>query len=137
MRYKVLLVDDHEVVRQGIRRLIEGESQFTVCGEASNGKEAVEKAATLKPNVVLMDLSMPVMGGIEAARHIRHLSPVTKIVILSLHDSSQVEQQAKKAGADAFVCKSQSADVLIQTILGLLGEERGEYEEHQAAARRV
>lgn len=120
MRHRVLLVDDHQLVREGIKHVLEHDSGLFVCGEAENGKEAVAKTITLKPDVVLMDLSMPVMGGIEATGLIRRSSPATKIIILSLHDSNLVEEQAKKAGAHAFVCKSRSAGDLIDVINAIL-----------------
>lgn len=122
MSYKILLVDDHPLVREGIKRVLEQDSALSVCGEAENGKEAVAKTLTLNPDVVLMDLSMPVMGGIEATGLIRQMSPGTKILIVSLHDSAQVAEQAKKAGASAFLCKSRSAEDLIEAINTMLRE---------------
>lgn len=122
MRHKILLVDDHQLVREGVKRVLEQDSALSVCGEAENGKEAVAKTLALNPDLVLMDLSMPIMGGIEATGLIRQMSPDTKILIVSLHDSAQVAEQAKKAGANAFLCKSRSADDLIQAINTILQE---------------
>jgi DNA-binding NarL/FixJ family response regulator len=121
---RILIVDDHEIVRSGLRRLVERESGWEVCGEAGNGKEAIEKALALKPDLVLMDISMPVMNGIEATRQIRQLSPVTKIVIVSLHDNEVITAQAKDAGADAYVVKACRSEILIDTIAAVLGEGR-------------
>ena len=85
MSTRILIVDDHEIVRSGLRRLVERESGWEVCGEAGNGKEAIEKALVLNPDLVLMDISMPVMNGIEATQVMMPtLSLVTKIVIVSL-----------------------------------------------------
>ena len=95
-----------------------------MCGEAGNGKEAIEKALALKPDLVLMDISMPMMNGIEATRQIRQLSPVTKIVIVSLHDNEVITAQAKDAGADAYVVKACRSEILIDTIAAVLGEGR-------------
>jgi DNA-binding NarL/FixJ family response regulator len=132
MRHKILLVDDHQLVREGIKRVLEHDSRLSVCGEAENGKEAVAKTLALNPDLVLMDLSMPIMGGIEAAGLIRRMSPATKILILSLHDSAQVAQQAKKAGANAFLCKSRSADDLIDAINTILEADAASH--YRAAA---
>jgi DNA-binding NarL/FixJ family response regulator len=93
-----------------------------VCGEAVNGKEAIEKALALNPDLVLMDISMPVMSGIEATRQIRRVSPVTKIVIVSLHDDESITAEAKSAGADAYVVKACPSGILLKTIAAVLGE---------------
>jgi DNA-binding NarL/FixJ family response regulator len=122
MAYRILLVDDHAVVREGFKRLLD-DSTLTICGEAANGAEAIEKVLALKPDLVLMDLSMPVMGGIEATRQIRQLSPATKVIVVSLHDSQQAVQQAKSAGASAYVVKTRSAAELIEVVKAVLGKE--------------
>jgi len=115
---RILLVDDHEAVRKGIRSIIEG--QYIVCAEASNGKEGVERVIELKPDLVVLDISMPTMGGFEAARRIRSVTPATKILMLSLDSSPQVEKDAKAAGADAFVAKGASVSTLLATVEQLL-----------------
>jgi len=125
MRHNVLVVDDHEIVREGVKCVLANHPALHVCGEAKNGQEAVEKAVALKPDLVLMDISMPVMGGIEATRQIRRLSPTIKIVVLSLHDSPQIAEHAKKAGANAYVNKSCSAEILFKTILAAVEELDG------------
>ena len=122
MTYRILLVDDHAMVREGFKRLLDVPG-LSICGEASDGKEALEKVAALKPDLVLMDLSMPVMGGIEATREIRRLSPAVKVIIVSLHDSVHAATQAKHAGADAYVVKSRSAAELLEAISVVLGED--------------
>jgi DNA-binding NarL/FixJ family response regulator len=119
---RILIVDDHEIVRSGLRRLVERQSGWEVCGEAVNGKEAIDKALALNPDLVLMDISMPVMNGIEATRQIRRLSPVTKIVIVSLRDDESITAEAKKAGADAYVVKACASEILLETIAAVLGE---------------
>lgn len=122
MAYRILLVDDHVVVREGFKRLLDSPA-FTICGEAGNGKEAVERVLELRPDLVLMDLSMPVMGGAEATREIRRLSPTTKVIVVSLHDSKQAVAEAKQAGASAYLVKSRTADDLIEAVAAVLGQD--------------
>jgi DNA-binding NarL/FixJ family response regulator len=122
MVIKILVVDDHEIVRRGLCRLIEGHCGWKVCGQAGDGKEAIEKTLALKPDVVLMDISMPIMNGIEATRQIRRVSPSTKILILSLHDDRAIATEAKEAGADAYVLKTSPCEALLSTIAAVLGE---------------
>ena len=100
---KILLVEDHEIVRRGLYDLIDGHSGWKVCGEAGNGKEAIEKVLALNPDLVLIDLSMPIMSGIEATKQIRRLCPSVKIVIVSMYDSQRI--MAAEAGANAYVTK--------------------------------
>jgi DNA-binding NarL/FixJ family response regulator len=107
-----------------LRRLVEGQSGWEVCGKAGNGKEAVEKALALKPDLVLMDITMPVMNGIEATQQIRRRSPATKVVMVSLHDDKRIFEQAKDAGADAYIVKASPSEIALKTIAGVLGESR-------------
>lgn len=112
----VLVVDDHELMRQGIRRVLEG--RYVICGEAANGKEAVEKSIALKPDVVILDISMPVLSGLDAARQIRATVPATKILLLSMHDLPQLEREAKDSGADTFLTKT----ALVSQLLRVIGQ---------------
>jgi CheY-like chemotaxis protein len=116
---RILIVDDHEAIRRGIRSLLSRDS-LEICGEAENGKQALEKVRELKPDLVILDVSMPVMNGLEAAREIRRFAPRTKIVILSVHDSPQIIEIAEKAGADAYVLKSAADTDLNVTVKRLL-----------------
>lgn len=114
-------MDDHEIVRQGLKLLLGSDrSVWDICGEAENGRQAVEKVAELKPDLVILDVSMPIMNGFEAARQIRKFAPATKIVMLSMHDSAQAADQAIQAGADAYVVKSRSSSELHQCITDVL-----------------
>ena len=122
MKARILLADDHEIVRKGIRSLLDGQFPWEVCGEADNGREAVDKVLSLRPDLVILDLSMPLLNGIEAAREIRRLAPATKIVIFSMHDSARIAEEARNAGADAYLAKTAHFNDLQKTIAGLLGE---------------
>ncbi|MGA9939243.1 MAG: response regulator transcription factor [Candidatus Acidiferrales bacterium] len=115
---RILVVDDHEVVRAGLTKLLQ--DSWDICGEAENGLEAVDKVLELKPDVVVLDLSMPLMGGTAAARQIRRLSPATKIVVLSMHDSETVVELSRLIGADACVSKRSAATELHKAITAVL-----------------
>lgn len=106
---RVLVVDDHEVVRRGVISLLHDQLECEVCGEAAHGQEAVEKAAALKPDVVIMDVSMPGLNGLDAARIIRSTAPSCEILVLSQHDAPEMVRQAFKAGARGYVVKSSLA----------------------------
>jgi DNA-binding NarL/FixJ family response regulator len=103
---RILVVDDHDFIRRGIRSLVESHPAWKVCGEASSGDEAVANAKKLNPDIVIMDISMPGLNGLEAAGQIRNSSPRTEILILSVHHSDQLIQEVVKAGIRAYVLKS-------------------------------
>jgi DNA-binding NarL/FixJ family response regulator len=108
--YRILVADDHPVVRRGIRALLETEPGVEVCHEASDGFEALEYVKKHKPNMVLLDLTMPQMNGLEAVREIREFSPETNVLILTMHFSEDVAREAFRCGAQGYVLKS-DADV--------------------------
>jgi PAS domain S-box-containing protein len=103
---RVLIADDHEVVRKGVRALLLTQRDLDICGEAVDGRDAVEKAKLLLPDLILMDISMPNLNGLEATREIRSILPQTEVVILSQHETAQMAQQAFLAGALGYVVKS-------------------------------
>ena len=103
---QILLADDHKVVRKGLRRTLEERPGWIVCGEAATGREAVDLALRLKPDVVILDLSMPEVSGIEATRHIKQSLPATEILIFTMHDSPEIILSAFEAGARGFLVKS-------------------------------
>lgn len=117
---RILVADDHETVRMGVRMALAREPQFEICGEAANGREAIAKVKELHPDAIVLDVSMPLMNGLEAAREIRRVEPEAKIVMFSMYDSAQMMATAREAGADAFVLKSAPGQELVQTIRHLL-----------------
>jgi DNA-binding NarL/FixJ family response regulator len=98
MAVKILLVDDNAVVRRALRYSIESQTDWEVAGEAENGKVAIELVQRSSPDVIILDLSMPVMNGLDAARHIKALSPQTRILLFTLHASPQLTEDARRAG---------------------------------------
>ncbi len=116
LRASVLIVDDHDVVRRGIRSVISGDPELDIIGEAATGEDAVRKADELKPDLVLLDISLPDISGIEVATRIGKLSTIPKILFLSQHDSIQVANEGLKAGACGFVAKADAAHELLEAI---------------------
>jgi DNA-binding NarL/FixJ family response regulator len=112
----VLLVDDHNIVRQGLKALLTAEGDITVAAEAQTGREAVQLAAKLHPEVVVMDLAMPLLNGWEATRQILKVAPSAKILVLSTYDSEGHVQQAITAGAAAYLIKQTAAADLVKAI---------------------
>jgi DNA-binding NarL/FixJ family response regulator len=116
---KVLLVDDHTVLRDGLRFLLEAEGDIQVIGTAANGQEAVEQATIRCPDVIMMDISMPVMNGIEATKRICELCENTKVVILSMYHTNDYIQRALDAGAAGYLLKDSAGTDLIAAIRAL------------------
>jgi DNA-binding NarL/FixJ family response regulator len=119
MALRIFVADDHEVVRRGICALLTSHQGWEICGEAADGREAVEKVAQLQPDIVILDIGMPALNGLEAARQILHNNPHQKIAILSIADSEQVIQEALRAGAKAYILKSDGAKDLIVAVEAL------------------
>jgi DNA-binding NarL/FixJ family response regulator len=116
MQCRILVADDHAVVRAGLRTLLESRSGWQVCGEASNGREAVEMAGKFKPDVAVMDIAMPVLNGIEATRQVRRVSPETEVLILTMHDSEQMVEKVYEAGALGYVLKDVADSTLLSAV---------------------
>jgi DNA-binding NarL/FixJ family response regulator len=120
MPLRILLVDDHEVVRRGLSVLLRSSRpDWEMCGEASNGREAVEKALKLNPDIVILDVGMPNLNGLEATRQILKARPETRILILTLHDSDALVQEVLNAGARGFLLKSDAARDLVTAVEAL------------------
>jgi two-component system, NarL family, response regulator NreC len=113
---RILLADDHNVMRKGLRLLLENESDFTVVGEAADGRQAVAKAEETKPDVAVLDIAMPNLSGIEAAQRIISASPNTAVVILSMHSDESYVLRALKAGAKGYLLKDSAEGDLIAAI---------------------
>jgi DNA-binding NarL/FixJ family response regulator len=115
-KVRILVVDDHELVRRGLKHALETRPGWTVCGEASNGREAVALANKLVPDVVIMDLTMPELNGLEATRRIRKDLPDTEILILTMHESEQLMHEVLRCGARGFILKSDAGNVIFDAV---------------------
>jgi len=116
---RILLADDHELLRQGLRTLIEDQSGWQVCGEATTGREAVAKARELKPDIVVMDFTMPELNGMEATRQIRAALPRTEVLLLTMHESEELVREVLAAGARGYVLKSDAGRALVDALKAL------------------
>ena len=113
---RILIADDHEVVRRGIRALLEARPKWQVCGEAATGREAIESARKLRPDLVLLDLTMPGLDGLQAIPQILDICPGVRILVLTMHDSAEVATKALAAGASGVVLKSEAAHDLVTAV---------------------
>jgi DNA-binding NarL/FixJ family response regulator len=120
MPKSVLLVDDNAAIREALCQLFTSQADFEICGEAKNGQEAIEKARELRPDLIVMDLSMPVMNGIEAARLLKRSMPTVPLVIFSEYSDVFSENEARSAGVSALVSKSQHLSILLGKARALL-----------------
>ena len=120
---RLVLADDHEIMRVGLRSLLESQLNWSVVGEAVDGEEAVEMVLSLKPDVALLDIAMPKLSGLEAARQILLQVPRTKILLLSAHDSTQVIADVLDSGAKGYVLKSDAARDLVAAVQALYSNQ--------------
>jgi DNA-binding NarL/FixJ family response regulator len=132
-RLRILLADDHVTVRQGLKMLIDSQDDMTVVSEASDGAAAVEQARTVRPDVVVMDISMPGMNGLVATRTLKQMQPDSVVVILTRHGDDAYLQELLRAGADGYVLKQSAASELLQAIRATA--VRGQYLDSALTAR--
>jgi DNA-binding NarL/FixJ family response regulator len=110
---RILIADDHDLIRRGIRDLLQSHPGWKICGEATTGRDAVDKAEKLKPDIAILDISMPDLNGLEASRRIRKASPRTQVLILSMHCSDHLTREIVDAGVRGYIVKSDSARDLV------------------------
>ncbi|MGA8222949.1 MAG: response regulator transcription factor [Candidatus Acidiferrales bacterium] len=115
-KLRILIVDDHGLVRRGARALLQAQRGWRVVGEAANGREAIEKAKKLKPDVAIVDISLPELDGVEVVRKIREEVPESKILVLTMHDSDQMVRRALDSGAHGYLLKSDLTDCLPKAV---------------------
>jgi two-component system, NarL family, response regulator NreC len=126
-KLRILLADDHQIVRDGLRLLIDSQENMCVAGEAANGKQALASAAELRPDIVVMDLSMPELNGLQATVQLKARFPELKVIALTAHEDESYLLELCRAGASGYVLKRSAGDALIQTILAVArGEVRFE-----------
>jgi DNA-binding NarL/FixJ family response regulator len=113
---RILIADDHELVRRGARGVLHSRRGWRVVGEAANGQEALEKAIDLKPDIALVDISMPELDGIEVVRQIRQAVPTAKVLVLTMHESDRMVQRALDAGAQGYILKSDLTECLVKAV---------------------
>jgi DNA-binding NarL/FixJ family response regulator len=119
---KVIVVDDHAVIRRGVQGILSAFPEWELCGEAENGQEGVKLAETVRPEIVIMDVSMPGLNGLEATRIIHNILPDTKILLLTLHSSTELVRSAFHAGARGYVLKSDAEHELVRALNVLAGD---------------
>jgi DNA-binding NarL/FixJ family response regulator len=122
---RILIADDHEVVRKGVCAILTLHFNPEICEEAANGQEAITKAVALQPDLVILDINMPVLGGFAAAKEIQRLLPQVPILFFTMHDGEQFALEARKAGVQGFVTKDRAGEALIDAVMTLLN--RGTY----------
>jgi DNA-binding NarL/FixJ family response regulator len=116
---QIVIADDHELVRKGLRTVLENQPDWKVCGEAVNGRQAVELAKKLQPDVIVMDVTMPELNGLEATRQIRKALPKAEVLILTMHESEQLVREVLAAGAHGYILKADTSRLLVSAIEAL------------------
>jgi DNA-binding NarL/FixJ family response regulator len=119
---RLIVVDDHAVIRRGVQGILRGFPEWELCGEAENGQEAIKLAESIKPEIIIMDVSMPGLNGLEATRIILNILPSTKVLLLTLHSSSELVRSAFRVGARGYVLKSDAEHELVRALNVLAGD---------------
>jgi DNA-binding NarL/FixJ family response regulator len=117
---RILIADDHEKVRRGIRKILQARPEWEICGEAKDGREAIQLAKELDPDVIILDVSMPVLGGLCAADDILRMNPESKILIFTVDESKTLHTLVQRCGARGLVVKSQASELLVEALDRLL-----------------
>jgi DNA-binding NarL/FixJ family response regulator len=117
---RILVADDHAAVRKGVCAILSSRLDIEVCGEASNGQEAIEKAHDLKPDLIILDITMPVLNGLDAARVIRLTLPEVPILLLSMHDGKHIIADARRIGIEGYLSKSEASATLLAAVDAIL-----------------
>jgi DNA-binding NarL/FixJ family response regulator len=120
---RILIADDHAMMRKGLRTAIEPHAGWEVCGEATTGLEAYEQTKLLKPDLVILDVSMPILNGLEVAHRISMSMPEVKILLFTMHNSSQFAKDVSKSGAHGYVCKASGEELLTEAMESVLEGE--------------
>ncbi len=121
MALRILVVDDHDVVRQGVSLILRRRADWEICGEAENGVEALEKAKELKPDLIILDISMPEKDGLEVATELQKSGFPAKVLVLTMHESKELATAVKNVGAKGYVSKSHAARDLVNAIDTIVG----------------
>ena len=121
MPKRILIVDDSPVIRKTLHQTLERQDDWEICGEAANGRDGIEKALRLKPDVIVLDLAMPVMNGLDAARELTRRLPSLPLLMFTNFETARLKQEAISAGVSALVSKTESVEVLISGLRALLG----------------
>jgi DNA-binding NarL/FixJ family response regulator len=117
---RILIVDDHDVIRRGVRAILSERKDIEICGEAVDGRDAIEKARELKPDAIIMDVNMPNLGGFQATREIKKFLPEVSVIVLSIHDGHEATNRAKFVGAQAYVGKMRASMDLLKALDAIL-----------------
>ena len=117
---RILVADDHPVVRKGVCSILESRKDLEICGEATNGGEAIEKSLEVNPNLIILDVTMPVLDGFSAAKEIKEVLPAVPILMLSIHDGPEMARGSRSVGAQGFITKAAANEVLLRAVDVLL-----------------
>jgi DNA-binding NarL/FixJ family response regulator len=120
---RIFLADDHDIVRKGLRSLLEAEPGWEICGEAGNGRAAVDMAAALHPDVAILDISMPELNGLEATRRIRAACPTTEVLVFTMHESEELAAEVFAAGARGYLVKSDAPRHVVSAVEALMAHD--------------